>query len=760
MPVPSSTVVIVSGPVRILINKKWKQRFCVIAKTPPYSASMKLFVYKEASDYKKSIDLVGQSPYDLVYGLDSEPAWKNERSSVRSILILTCHERLVLLGFSGPTELKPWHEKIAMTVQDASYRAKFSKCEAGCKVQPIPEGSEGRLHVQACRICFYPEPAEACKQLAVWELQFIKRYMVNESLKSFIFEGDIGCGKFRGMQYFACEQRQRVYTDMKAAYQNRPLSSMSAAADAPAFADRRPASLVFGSASAVPPSAPALHASQLRPPPGPPAASAAAAASSSCSIDIPQPHGSVSRRPHHHQHQHHQYHSHHFQHYHFQLLQQQRQLQCQHRAKAEAERASCASCCQAASEADTLFPFEQQAAQPQHRDYYNLRDRIEVNPTLSVTAPVSAGQVVSSVCFRSRTAPHCRDCGPPQPASAASAATAAGPSLIVRFTRSLSMNIKGSRTDSRSRLVRSSNDLRGACSQSVPGQVESSTLPAHEDAGSRQSGSHLSSAGGDDCCYCCDESAASASAASGHSPSSFGNSGSNGPAVASPAAGVTLQSSSSSSSALASSSAVGNGGCSSSGSSGGGANNAAAVTLATILEASAPSYIRSMSECQAAGPGHGRRSGCLPPLPPQQHQHSDRCPYINLATLSGPPATCSGQVGGANGGSVNLHYARLDHTYAPDSTAPQSVEDRSVFCVSGSDGSSMLDSLLLSHAELNYTELDHSKTRAFQEIVAEQGARRNPVNRSASAASGGGGGNSGGRRSFIRMFYRGSVKSD
>uniref|UniRef100_A0A1I8IWN0 PH domain-containing protein n=1 Tax=Macrostomum lignano TaxID=282301 RepID=A0A1I8IWN0_9PLAT len=181
MPVPSSTVVIVSGPVRILINKKWKQRFCVIAKTPPYSASMKLFVYKEASDYKKSIDLVGQSPYDLVYGLDSEPAWKNERSSVRSILILTCHERLVLLGFSGPTELKPWHEKIAMTVQ----------------------GSEGRLHVQACRICFYPEPAEACKQLAVWELQFIKRYMVNESLKSFIFEGDIGCGK--------CEWQPFVY---------------------------------------------------------------------------------------------------------------------------------------------------------------------------------------------------------------------------------------------------------------------------------------------------------------------------------------------------------------------------------------------------------------------------------------------------------------------------------------------------------------------------------------------------------------------
>uniref|UniRef100_A0A1I8IMC9 PH domain-containing protein n=1 Tax=Macrostomum lignano TaxID=282301 RepID=A0A1I8IMC9_9PLAT len=171
MPVPSSTVVIVSGPVRILINKKWKQRFCVIAKTPPYSASMKLFVYKEASDYKKSIDLVGQSPYDLVYGLDSEPAWKNERSSVRSILILTCHERLVLLGFSGPTELKPWHEKIAMTVQATG--PKFSNVRAGWQSPAdFPEGSEGRLdHVAGLpRICFYPEPAEACKQLAVWRL--------------------------------------------------------------------------------------------------------------------------------------------------------------------------------------------------------------------------------------------------------------------------------------------------------------------------------------------------------------------------------------------------------------------------------------------------------------------------------------------------------------------------------------------------------------------------------------------------------------
>uniref|UniRef100_A0A1I8FF12 Uncharacterized protein n=1 Tax=Macrostomum lignano TaxID=282301 RepID=A0A1I8FF12_9PLAT len=344
-----------------------------------------------------------------------------------------------------------------------------------------------------------------------------------------------------------------------------------------------------------------------------------------------------------------------------------------------------------ASEADTLFPFEQQAAQPQHRDYYNLRDRIEVNPTLSVTAPVSAGQ--------------------------------------------------GSRTDSRSRLVRSSNDLRGACSQSVPGQVESSTLPAHEDAGSRQIRQPSELGGRRRLLLLLRRIAASASAASGHSPSSFGNSGSNGRQSLPPAAGSLCSRPRPPPPPWLRPRRL-NGGLQQqrSAAARGGANNAAAVT---------PGHHPG----GAAAAWHGRRSGCLPPLPPSRHQHSDRCPYINLATLSGRGHLFRPSRRRQRRQALILHYARLDHTYAPDSTRPQSVEDRSVFCVSGSDGSSMLDSLLLSHAELSITlSWITARPAPSRRSWPSRAPGAIPLIRSASAASGGGGGNSGGRRSFIRMF--------
>ncbi|PAA77517.1 hypothetical protein BOX15_Mlig032442g3 [Macrostomum lignano] len=237
----NSVSVVVSGKIKLLSNKKWKQRFCVVAKTD-FAGSVKLFVYKEASDYKKSADLSAQAPYDTVYGLDSVSS--SDKSPVMAAIVLTCEDRLVLLGFNSYSDLTFWLEKISNCVQDASYRARFIKCESIGKPtqqQLCPSGGGGgRLHVQPSRLCFYSEPADSHGGLAVWPLQFIKRYMVNEAMRCFVFEGDVGCGQVRGMQYFQCDRRHQLYLDMKAACVSKPLPSLAQGCTVEVADPRRP----------------------------------------------------------------------------------------------------------------------------------------------------------------------------------------------------------------------------------------------------------------------------------------------------------------------------------------------------------------------------------------------------------------------------------------------------------------------------------------------------------------------------------------
>uniref|UniRef100_A0A1I8HXK0 IRS-type PTB domain-containing protein n=1 Tax=Macrostomum lignano TaxID=282301 RepID=A0A1I8HXK0_9PLAT len=236
---------VVSGNVELFANRKLKQRYCVISKPSNFATHLKLYIFKSQAQHDAAKERGQLEPFANVYG-SSNSAVRNGKSA-NNCIVLTCDTGIVILAMKDIHDLLSWSETIKKYVSDIDYRVRLIRTE-GCRLQA---GAEGRLHVQKTRLCFYTEPVENCRQLAVWSLSSVRKYWI-DSDKNFVFESSRAkCDKpdkGSGVHQFESEQAEQVYNCMHAACHNKPLLSASPPTHPPGGQQPKPYALPQSSA--------------------------------------------------------------------------------------------------------------------------------------------------------------------------------------------------------------------------------------------------------------------------------------------------------------------------------------------------------------------------------------------------------------------------------------------------------------------------------------------------------------------------------